>query len=55
MLIASGIDRPAIAGIIILGLVGALLWAEAKIGELRAEPALVPPANTLDTEETDGV
>jgi len=55
MLIASGIDRPAIAGIIILGLVGALVWAEAKIGDLRAKPEPVPPATALDTDATDGV
>ena len=55
MLIASGLDRPAIAGMIIVGLVGVLLWAEAKISDLRAEPDQVRPGNTLETEETDRV
>jgi hypothetical protein len=55
VLIASGLDRPAVAGLIIVGLVGVLLWAEAKISELRAEPSQVRPVNTLEPEETDGV
>jgi hypothetical protein len=55
MLIASGIDRPAIAGIIFLVLVGVLLWAEAKMGELRSKPETVPPTTTLESEESDGV